>query len=147
MTQCTVFSPLPLASSLSIEVTYGSRRSRYSRRPPIRTELLARWRIRTLSRWRAPSIFEDSPICPNFSDASRPQPCQSCLLAEFVPEALRKEKAACRFIELTKEGQTLEDLYRTGSQVEIEEALANWLRAQIERIEQERAASGERGVA
>ena len=64
-----------------------------------------------------------------------------------MPEALRKEKAACRFIELTKEGQTLEDLYRTGSQVEIEEALANWLRAQIERIEQERAASGERGVA
>lgn len=97
--------------------------------------------------WRAPSIFEDSPICPNFSDASRPQPCQTCLLAEFVPEALRKEKAACRFIELTKEGQTLEDLYRTGSQVEIEEALANWLRAQINRIEQERAGSGGRGVA
>lgn len=99
------------------------------------------------TRWRAPSIFEDSPICPNFSDASHPHPCQSCLLAEFVPEALRQEKAACRFIELTKDGQTLENLYRTGSQVEIEEVLANWLRAQIERIEQERAVSGERGVA
>jgi hypothetical protein len=97
--------------------------------------------------WRAPAIFEDSPICRNFSDASQPQPCESCLLAEFVPEALRKQKVACRFIELTKEGQTLEDLYRTGSQVEIEEALANWLRAQIERIKQERAVSGERGVA
>ena len=97
--------------------------------------------------WRAPSMFEDSPICPNFSDASHPQPCESCLLAEFVPEALRQEKAACRFIELTKEGQTLEDLYRTGTQVEIEEALANWLRAQIERIEQERAVLGEQGVA
>jgi hypothetical protein len=96
--------------------------------------------------WRAPSIFEDSPICPNFSDASDPQPCESCLLAEFVPVGLRKEKAACRFIELTKQGQTLEDLYRTGSQVEIEEALANWLRAQIERIEQERAVSGGRRV-
>lgn len=95
--------------------------------------------------WRAPSIFEDSPICRNFSDASHPQPCQSCLLAEFVPESLRQEKVACRFIELTKEGQTLEDLYRTGSQVEIEEALANWLRARIERIEQERALSGEAG--
>lgn len=99
------------------------------------------------TRWRAPSIFEDSPICPNFCDASHPQPCRCCLLAEFVPEALRKEKAACRFIELTKEGQILEDLYRTGNQVEIEEALANWLRAQIERIEQERAVSGERGIA
>jgi hypothetical protein len=97
--------------------------------------------------WRAPSIFEDSPICPNFSDVSHPEPCESCLLAEFVPEALRKEKAACRFIELTKEGQTLEDLYRMGGQSEIEEALANWLRAQIERIEQERARSGKPGVA
>ena len=97
--------------------------------------------------WRAPSIFEDSPICPNFSDPSHPQPCESCLLAEFVPKALRQEKAACRFIELTKQGQTLEDLYRTGSQVEIEEALADWLRVQIERIEQERAVLGEQGVA
>src|SRR5215467_15790958 len=75
------------------------------------------------------SLHDALPICPNFSDASHPHPCQSCLLAEFVPEALRKEKAACRFIELTKDGQTLENLYRTGSQVEIEEALANWLRA------------------
>jgi hypothetical protein len=97
--------------------------------------------------WRAPSIFEDSPTCPNFCDVSHPQPCESCLLAEFVPEALRQEKEACRFIELTREGQTLEDLYRTGSQVEIEAAMANWLRAQIKRIEQERAQSGERGVA
>lgn len=97
--------------------------------------------------WRAPSIFEDSPLCPNFFDASDPQPCESCLLAQFVPEGLRKENAACRFIELTKEGQTVEDLYRTGSQVEIEEALANWLRAQIQRIEQERAVSGAQAVA
>jgi hypothetical protein len=97
--------------------------------------------------WRAPSIFEDSPICLNFSDASHPEPCDSCLLARFVPEAQRKEKAACRFIGLTREGQTLEDLYRTGSQMEIEEALANWLRAQIARIERERALSGEREVA
>jgi len=97
--------------------------------------------------WRAPSIFEDSPICPNFCDATHPEPCDSCLLVQFVPEALRKEKAACRFIELTQDGQTLEDLYRTGSQVEIEEALANWLRAQIERIEQERAVTGKQEVA
>ena len=97
--------------------------------------------------WRAPAIFEDSPICPNFCDASHPQPCDRCLLAQFVPEALRKEKAACRFIELTQEGQTLEDLYRTGSQVELEEALAKWLRAQIERIEQERAVTGKQEVA
>lgn len=97
--------------------------------------------------WRAPAIFEDSPICPNFCDAGRPYPCESCLLAQFVPAEQRSESVPCRFIALTKEGQTVEDLYRTGSQVELEEALANWLRAQIERIERERGIAAKTGVA
>lgn len=90
--------------------------------------------------WRAPAIFEDSPICPNFCDPARPHPCETCLLEQFVPEGQRSESIPCRFIPLTKGGQTIEDLYRTGNQVEMEEALANWLRAQIERIERERTA-------
>jgi hypothetical protein len=89
--------------------------------------------------WRAPAIFEDSPICPNFCDPARPHPCDSCLLEQFVPEGLRKETIPCRFISLTNDGQTIDDLYRTGSQVEMEQALANWLRIQIARIEKERA--------
>lgn len=97
--------------------------------------------------WRAPSIFEDSPICPNFCDSARAFQCENCLLEQFVPEGRKSENTPCRFIELTKEGQTVEDFYRTGSQVEIEEALARWLRAQIERIENERATNGKAGVA
>ncbi len=97
--------------------------------------------------WRAPSIFEDSPICPNFCDPARPHPCESCLLEQFVPEDRKKESVPCRFITLTKDGQTVEDFYRTGSQIEIEEALARWLRAQIEKIEKERTASAKAGVA
>ena len=97
--------------------------------------------------WRAPSIFEDSPICPNFCDPARPHPCESCLLEQFVPEERKKESVPCRFITLTKDGQTVEDFYRTGSQIEIEEALARWLRAQIEKIEKERTASAKAGVA
>ena len=90
--------------------------------------------------WRAPAIFEDSPICPNFCDPARPHACETCLLEQFVPQGQRSESIPCRFIPLTKDGQTIEDLYRTGNQVEMEEALANWLRAQIDRIERERAA-------
>lgn len=89
--------------------------------------------------WRAPAIFEDSPICPNFCDPTRPHPCETCLLEQFVPEALRSENVPCRFIRLTEQGQTVDDLYRTASQVEMEEALAQWLRNQIQKIEQERA--------
>jgi hypothetical protein len=95
--------------------------------------------------WRAPAIFEDSPICPNFCDAAHPLPCESCLLAQFVPQERRSESIPCRFIPLNQDGETVEDLYRTGSQVEMEQALANWLRAQIERIERERGIS--KGVA
>ncbi len=97
--------------------------------------------------WRAPAIFEDSPICPNFCDPAHPHPCESCLLEQFVPEGQRSESVPCRFIQLTKEKQTVDDLYRTGSQVEMEEALAAWLRAQIERIERERGLSQKKGVA
>lgn len=89
--------------------------------------------------WRAPAIFEDSPICPNFSDPAHSHPCNKCLLEAFVPPEQRTETVPCRFIPLTPEGQTVEDLYRTGSHVEMEEALARWLRAQIARIENERA--------
>jgi hypothetical protein len=41
----------------------------------------------------------------------------------------------------------VEDLYRTGNQVEIEQALAGWLRAQIARIERERGICGSEGAA
>lgn len=97
--------------------------------------------------WRAPAIFEDSPVCPNFCDPAYTHPCQSCLLEQFVPDGQKAERIPCRFIRLTKEGQTVEDLYRTGSQVEMEEALANWLRAQIARIERERTVASKEGAA
>ncbi len=97
--------------------------------------------------WRAPAIFEDSPACPNFCDPARPHPCESCLLEQFVPTDRRSESIPCRFIPITKEGQTVEDFYRTASQVEMEEALAVWLRAQIQRIESERAVAAGRAMA
>lgn len=85
--------------------------------------------------WRPPSIFEDSPICLNFSDASKPHPCNQCLLEKFVPVARRNEDVPCRFVPITAEGQTIDDFYRTGTQIEMEEALAKWLRAQIQKLE------------
>ena len=97
--------------------------------------------------WRAPAVFEDSPICPNFCDPARPHPFESCLLEQFVPASHRTDAVPCRFIQLTKEGQSVEDFYRTGTQEDMEEALAGWLRAQIERIEQERGLSPKQGAA
>jgi len=97
--------------------------------------------------WRAPAIFEDSPICPNFCDPARPHPCDSCLLEQFVPPEQKGESVPCRFIALTKDGQTVENLYQTGSQAEMEAALARWLREQIEKIKRERGLVRKEGVA
>lgn len=97
--------------------------------------------------WRAPAIFEDSPICPNFCDPGHTHPCDQCLLEQFVPEGQRKEDIPCRFIPLNQDGQTVDDLYRTGNQREMEDALAAWLRTQITRIEKERGLATKEGVA
>lgn len=97
--------------------------------------------------WRAPAIFEDSPICPNFCDPARPHPCESCLLEQFVPTDRRSEAVPCRFIKLTEQGESVEDFYRTGTQADMEEALAAWLRAQIKKIEEERGLRPKEGVA
>ena len=91
--------------------------------------------------WRPPAVFEDSPTCLNFSDPARPHPCSACLLERFVPAGQKCEDVPCRHIPISEHGQTVEDFYRTGTQAELEEALARWLRAQIQRIERERGIS------
>lgn len=84
--------------------------------------------------WRPRLIFEDSPTCMNFNSKDR-EPCEECLLMQLVPESARKEQTPCIHIPLAPGGQTLDSLYRTGTQLEIEEALSTWLRATIQRLE------------
>ena len=87
--------------------------------------------------WRPRFVFEDSPTCMNFNSKDR-EPCSECLLMQFVPEEARKEQTPCIHILLSLSGETLESLYRTGTQQEIEIALGDWLRATIHRLETEK---------
>ena len=87
--------------------------------------------------WRARFVFEDSPTCMNFSSKDR-EPCSECLLMQFVPDNAREEQIPCTHIPLSPGGETLESLYRTGTQLEIEEALGAWLRATIRQLEAEK---------
>jgi len=91
--------------------------------------------------WRPPFIFEDSPSCLNLGDPARTHPCSQCLLMKFVPNELRKENSPCRFILLNENRQTIDYFYRYGTQLEMEEALADWLRSQITGIQQHLATS------
>jgi hypothetical protein len=88
--------------------------------------------------WRARLVFEDSPTCMNFNSKHH-EPCSECLLMQLVPENARKEQTPCIHIPLSPGGETLESLYRTGTQQEIEETLGAWLRATIGRLEAEKA--------
>ena len=91
------------------------------------------------SPWRPSLIFQDSPSCLNFNEAGRPHPCDECLLTDFVPASKQCADVPCRHIPLNAAGQTIDDLYRTRTEAEAEEAVAKWLRAAIAKLEQEQS--------
>jgi hypothetical protein len=83
--------------------------------------------------WRAPLVFEDSPRCPK-------EPCSACsdtdcVLISFVPEECRSEALPCRHIPLNEIGETLDNLYRTETNEEIEQTLQRWLLKTIRLLE------------
>ena len=90
--------------------------------------------------WKPKSTFQDSLTCINFGDPSHSQPCNECQLIDFVPPALRDTATPCHQITMNEAGETIEDLENQENQVQMEKTVKNWLRAQIERIERERAA-------
>jgi hypothetical protein len=87
--------------------------------------------------WRCQLAFEDSPTCPNFGEPGRTHSCAECLLMKFVPSELKDQRSPCRLIPLNDKGETIDYLYRCGTQLELEETLAGWLRKQISRMEEQ----------
>ena len=88
--------------------------------------------------WRPTSIFQDSLSCLNFADPRRSRPCRECLFMEFVPPACRSDEVPCHRIPITPSGETITSLEPAG-QDSLEEAVKNWLRTNISRIEAARA--------
>ena len=89
--------------------------------------------------WRPQFIFEDSPTCMNYDSKDNPAPCSDCLLMQFVPGEKHEEKIPCRHIVLNEAGETIQSLYQTGTQQELEEEYGKWLRTTIRKLELERA--------
>ena len=86
------------------------------------------------------SVFQDSPSCLNLGDIERSHPCNECLLIDFVPPEERTEDVPCHHIPLDSTGRTIDELEWTENQRETEDAVKNWLRSTIKRIEEERLA-------
>jgi len=85
--------------------------------------------------WRATYIFEDSPTCLNFNNSAHPHPCSECALTQLVPLEHRDREIPCRYVPLNENGQTVDSLYHTGTQKELEEAVRDWLIREIARLE------------
>lgn len=79
-------------------------------------------------------VVEESRCRLNFGDPTQPHPCRECALMNFVPSSFRLESAPCRFIRPTETKEASYDFYRSGTHLELEEALACWLKKQIGRI-------------
>jgi hypothetical protein len=89
--------------------------------------------------WKPTSIFRDSLSCLNFNDPSRPHACSECLLHDLVPSSFKEENVPCHHIPLNPDGETVETMERQCNQLELEEAVKQWLRKTIQKIETERA--------
>lgn len=81
--------------------------------------------------WRPHFMFQDSPTCLNCDPLRPRKPCRDCSLMPFIPEGFRSREAPCRFIPLNDRGETIDSLYRTGAQEELESAVATWLKNTI----------------
>lgn len=93
--------------------------------------------------WRPSFVFEDSPSCLNYKDPFRAKPCSDCVLMQLVPPEKREERIPCRFIPLDALGTTVESLYHTATQDELEAEVRSWLRTTIEALEKRQGATSE----
>ena len=89
--------------------------------------------------WKPTSIFQDSLSCINFDDPDRPHPCSECLLNDLVPPDAQAANVPCHHIPINASGETIDSMERQYTQLEMEEAVKNWLKDAIARIEAKRA--------
>ncbi len=87
------------------------------------------------SAWRPPLIFEDSPSCLKGGKDSCAE--AGCRLLQLVPEEDRGQPVPCRHIPLNESHETMDSLYRTGTEAELEQTLRSWLLCKIKQLEEE----------
>lgn len=86
--------------------------------------------------WRPPLAFIESRAC--LKHAANTASCEGCALIQFVPSESLEEKTPCWHIPLNDANQTLDSLYRWGTEDEVEQSLKTWLWTEILSIEDRR---------
>jgi len=81
--------------------------------------------------------FRDSVLCINAGKTLHADPCDQCLLLEFVPEEARKEPVPCYHIPLNAAGETVASLHGQPAAKQLEAAVLGWMEATASRLEKE----------
>jgi hypothetical protein len=88
--------------------------------------------------WKPQSTFQDSLTCINYGYPYRAHPCNECHLLDFVSPEHHGTKIPCHYIPLNEAGETIEDLEGSDNQAKLERKVCEWLRAKIDKLEEER---------
>jgi len=89
------------------------------------------------------SVFQESPVCPNYADSERTVPCEECFLMSFVPTEQRNETVPCHHIPLNARGDTVASMEGSGDDFRVHDAFHTWLRGTIRELEAKRIAQAE----
>lgn len=87
------------------------------------------------------SVFKDSPSCLNYALPAKKHPCTECFLMEFVPADKKDESVPCHHIPLNDRGDTLESMEGFGRDLQVQDAMREWLHATIAELEARVAAA------
>lgn len=90
---------------------------------------------RSPAGWKAPLIFEDSPVCPNYRQREKTVPCEECVLIQLVPPEFRDAQIPCRHIQLDESGENLDHLYRHAGLQDLHDTYRKWLVKTIAELE------------
>ena len=81
--------------------------------------------------------FRDSVLCINAGKTMRADPCDQCLLMQFVPEEAQKEAVPCYHIRLNQTGDTVASLRGQPAAKQLEAAVLAWMEAAVARLEKD----------
>lgn len=86
------------------------------------------------SQWRPTLLLRDSPLCINYCNTGRQNPCSKCPLFALVPPGQEDRLVPCHRIPLNSQGETIADLYQKGSQKLMDDCYRNWLKDKIQEL-------------
>ena len=93
---------------------------------------------------KEPSVFQDSISCLNYALPVRKHACSECFLMEFVPKDKQDECVPCHHIPLNGRGDTLASMEGFGRDLQVQNAMREWLHKKIAELEERVAAAAPR---